>query len=303
MRIVLVSLIVCGCGSVSGNQPDASNVDAIGDASSDAPSARCDVTKPFGSPAPVVGVNTTAEEADGWLSADHLTIYFRRLITTNSDDVYFATRQQASGPFNDAQLVEGVNTSQNEIRPVLTADGLTLFMQVSGNGDYDIRVSTRASTAAAFSAPAPVAAINTPAYDTEPWISEDGLVIYFVSRRDGNDNIFKASRASTGSVFSAPVPVGELNTTAIDYAPTLSKDGLEIFFASTRQNVSGDIFHATRSTINDGFGTPRVVAELSDSASSEHPSWVSADRCQLMFTSDRVGGSGRVDIWIATRPQ
>lgn len=223
-------------------------------------------------------------------------------MATSSDDVYFATRQQMSGAFGDPRLLEGVNTSQNEVRPVLTADGLTLFMQVSGNGDYDIRVSTRASAAAAFSAPEPVAVINSSAYDTEPWISEDGLVIYFVSRRDGNDDIFKASRASVGSAFGAPVPVGELNTDAIDYAPALSKDGLEIFFGSTRQSV-GDIFHATRSTINDGFGAPRVVEELSGPVSFEHPSWVSADRCQLMFTSDRAGGSGRVDIWIATRPQ
>jgi hypothetical protein len=296
MRVGLVGLIVCGCGSISDTQPDAARADASSDASVDAPTARCDVTKPFGSPVPVDGVNTTSHEFHGWLSTDQLTIYFARGMAAG--DIYSATREHPMGSFTSAVALGGVNTSGIEDHPVLTADGLTMFMEVN----YDIYVATRASAAAIFSAPAPVAGINTASSESHPWISDDGLVVYFSSNRAGTDDIFKATRASTSSPFSAAVAVGELNTMGSVYGPALSKDRLEIFFA-LNNNQLGDIFHATRSTPSDGFGTPRLVAELSGATTHEVPSWVSPDRCQLMFMSNRGGGSGGYDIWIATRPR
>lgn len=300
----LVGLIVGGCGSVS-SQPDAASMDA----GSDATSARCDVAKAFGPPVPVAGVNTNLNDAWGWLSADHLTIYFARDGGGTAANLYSAIRPQPSGPFTDVTLLGGVNTTDYESRPSVTADSLTLFMEVSiGGGAGDIHVATRTSTAAAFSVHAPVAVINTASStDWNPWISDDGLVMYFVSDRTGTFDIFKTMRTSTSSPFSAPVVVGELNTTANDYDPVLSKDGLEIFFGSTRDqsgtNVLNQIFHATRSTPSDGFGAPARIAELSNATSDDFPNWVSPDRCQLMFTSNRGGGSGGYDIWIATRSQ
>jgi hypothetical protein len=87
----------------------------------------------------------------------------------------------------------------------------------------------------------------------------------------------------------------------------LSADGLEIFFASTRGQsgaaARNDIWHAVRSTTADGFGAPTRVAELSADATEDFPTWLSPDRCTLMFSSDRPGGNGGLDIWMATRPQ
>lgn len=213
-------------------------------------------------------------------------------------------RAQPMGAFAGVALLEGVNTSSIEAGPSLTADGLTMFLQTNSSGSaFDIHVATRTSTASVFSMPAPVANINTASNEGNPRISDDGLVLYFASDRAGAFDIFKSTRVSISSSFNAPVAMGELNTNADNQAPVLSKDGLEIFFASTRVHSISDIFHATRTTSDEAFGTPMLVEELSGEVSYEYPSWVSSDRCELIFESDRGGGSGAGDIWIAMRPK
>lgn len=51
--------IVCGCGHVSATQIDATQLDAP---SVDGAKPACDVTKPFGAPVLVDGVNTSADD-------------------------------------------------------------------------------------------------------------------------------------------------------------------------------------------------------------------------------------------------
>jgi hypothetical protein len=259
------------------------------------------VTKPFGAPVPVGGVNTSSGEGGAWLSTDQLTIYFAR--NDADPNLYSATRVQPTEAFSNVAPLTEINTTKHEARPTLTADGLTMFMEVAAIGSpLDIEVSTRASTAASFSAHTPVAVINA-ANDNNPWISDDGLLMYFSSDRAGLSDIFRTTRASTSSPFNTPMPVGELNTAHREYIPVPSKDGLEIFFGRDGTSTNLDIFHATRSTLNDGFGMPTLISELSNPTSNDYPTWVSPDRCQLMFASNREGGSGDHDIWIATRPQ
>jgi len=167
----------------------------------------------------------------------------------------------------------------------------------------DIHIATRMNTASIFSMHNPVAVINnTTSTEWNPWISHDGLLMYFVSDRTGNFEIYKTTRANKSSPFGEPMPVGKLNTPADEHSPVLSEDGLEIFFGSKRANPGSDIFHATRSTPGAEFGDPTLLAELSGSVSDDFPSWASPDHCQLMFTSNRVdGGGGAYHLWMATR--
>lgn len=126
---------------------------------SDAPDAaapRCDVTKPFGLPVLVEGVNSSTADFWGWPSADQLTLYF-----TRDSDLYVATRTQVTEPFSGVSPLAGVNTSNHERRPTLTADGLTLFWEFTNMVDFSIRAATRTRVDAAFSSPETVTAIDT----------------------------------------------------------------------------------------------------------------------------------------------
>ncbi len=312
MRITGLVLALTACGSVSGKNPDASVHDSAhldSPATADAPPPPCDVTKPFGTLTDLASVNSNSEDMWGWFSADLLTIYFSGTATNSTDiNLYQATRTTPTGSFSTPVLMGPINTSaNNEDRPVVTADGLTLFAQSNVSGTH-IYVATRTSTAAQFGSLAQVQGINGTGatIDADPWISGDGLTMYFASTRNGTYDIFRSTRANANSTFDAPVAIAELNTSSVDDAPVVSADGLEIFFASNRATTSNgrnDIWHATRASTADGFGTPVMVAELSGTTSEDFPSWISADRCTLLFTSDRAGGNGSYDIYIATRPQ
>jgi len=311
MRITGLVLALTACGSVSGKNPDAAVHDTPlqdSPAVSDTTPAACDVTKPFGTLTNLASVNSNSEDMWGWFSADLLTIYFAGTATNSSDiNLYQATRTSPTGTFTTPVLMGPINTTNTEDRPVVTADGLTLFAHSNVSGTH-IYVATRTSTAAQFGSLAQVQGINGTGntIDADPWISGDGLTMYFASTRNGNYDIFRSTRANTSSTFGAPVAVSELATSSVEDAPVLSADGLEIFFASNRATTSNgrnDIWHATRATTADGFGTATMLAELSGDTSEDFPSWVSADRCTLLLTSDRTGGNGSYDIYIATRPQ
>ena len=114
-----------------------------------------------------------------------------------------------------------------------------------------------------------------------------------------------ASDASTpAAAFGAPELVMELAASgADDDKPTLTADGLELYFLSTRSGGpgSGDVWRSTRGGASAPWGTPELVTEVSTSSQEKSPA-VSADGLTLWVASDRAGGKGGLDIWVSTRP-
>lgn len=306
MKVGVVGLLVCGCGAVTSNEPTA---DAP---SGDALAGACDVTKPFGAPVPIGGVNTDRNDFWGAMSPDRRTLYFTRFESASSGTLYSATREDLADAFSGVALLGGgVNTTGNdEQRPTLTADGRTLFFQIPSEptGHFDLFTATRDSAAADFppTAPERVSISVAGAHDWDAAISDDGLTLYFASTRvtgTVDSNIFKAERTSTTAIFREPEAVAELNTTGREHAPVVSTDGLEIFFEK-QMGTTRQIFHATRPSRTARFGGVREVVELNDRVNNkDYPNWLSPDRCQLLLSSERPGGAGLADLWIATRPR
>lgn len=100
--------------------------------------------------------------------------------------------------------------------------------------------------------------------------------------------------------FDPPEVVGELAVPAKTDNPTLTADLLEIFFTSERDGIPADIFVATRSERDASFGPAERIDALSAPGVETSPA-VSADGLTLWFASDRAGGHGDLDIWVATR--
>jgi hypothetical protein len=300
VKAAIVAMLSVAC-SESPARDDADRGDAA-DATIDAGS-RCDVTKPFGAPVLVQGVNTPDDDRPGWLSGDGLTLYFARAPAgSTAFDLYVATRTDRASAFSSAAVLS-TSTVLSEKRPVLTADELTLFIEFTNSAsDADIGVATRPSVNAEFGPYVPLAVIDTAKSEFNPWISGDELALYFTSDRDGFNDVLVARRAVASDPFGMPSVVDELSTVYGDYMGALRGDGLEIFFASSRDTnlANGDIFHATRTSPNDPFDAPTKLGELSDPATNEAPTWISADGCELLFTSDRAGAS--YDVWTAKRP-
>lgn len=105
--------------------------------------------------------------------------------------------------------------------------------------------------------------------------------------------------------FEAPMPIDELSVEAKADNPSLTADLLEIYFtASPFPGPGGDIWRATRTGRSEPFADPTRIEELISAAaepSVETSPVVSADGLMLWFASDRPGGMGDLDIWLATR--
>jgi len=111
----------------------------------------------------------------------------------------FVTQPLGDGGFTPVAAVSGTALTTGDNRyAAVTPDDLVLYFASSragGQGGFDIWVSTRASTSAAFGAPRVVAEVSSTKDEFPDWISSDRCRLYFTSDRGtGDDNVFVASK-------------------------------------------------------------------------------------------------------------
>jgi serine/threonine protein kinase len=158
-----------------------------------------------------------------------------------------------STPIN---LGAGINTEAGESHPTLTGDGLTLVFVRNGKA-YQ---ATRDRIGRTFREPTMLlGAINDEGDLDSPYLSKDGLTIVFASSRQGTlgeNDLWTCTRSDLESPFSTPVNLGpDVNTIYEDSTPSLSTDGLTLWFCAFRndRNQQVDLYEATRPSIDMPF--------------------------------------------------
>jgi hypothetical protein len=227
------------------------------------------------------------------LSSDGLRLYFGVTIPALSEQVAVATRTDTESSFGLGQPLAAPINLGKEGTPYLTLDGLSLYFyseRAGGAGSRDLYVATRQSGAGSFDDVTPLSSLNTSGLDYHPWLSPDELTIHFASGSAGSCDIFRATRASVGVAFDAPVAVTELNTSSDEGGITLSADGREAILASNRPGGPGarDLFRFTRAGTNDPFSNPEPIGELNTPSNEIDPAF-SPDGSELYFASNRDG--------------
>jgi hypothetical protein len=102
--------------------------------------------------------------------------------------------------------------------------------------------------------------------------------------------------------FGAPTQPNGLSSARSDQGPSLTADLLEIYFYSNRNCPSCyDVYVAKRATVNDPWGVPAELVELSNAAFDMAPE-ISPDGLTLWYASERESPAGGADIWVTTRP-
>jgi len=198
-------------------------------------------------PAPV----SQSVEGTPHISLDGLSLYFfseRAGSGSGARDLYVATRSSPSGNFDTATPLTSVNSSSLDHLPWTNGDELTLYFASLRGGNMDIWRSTRASRGDAFGAPAAVNELNSSADDNGMTLTQDERTVIIASNRPngaGGYDLYQAARASTSEPFSTPEPLTALNTSAVETDPSLSPDGAELFFVSTR-NGANEIWRSLR---------------------------------------------------------
>ncbi len=149
--------------------------------------------------------------------------------------------------------------------------------------------------------------VNTSYNDNHPSISADGLSLVFMSRRPGgfgDGDLWVSTRATTDDDWGETVNLGPtVNTSSTDGSPSISVDGLTLFFGSERPGGYGghDLWVTTRPTKDEPWGEPVNLGSQVNSSSNAGCLSISADGLSLFFASERPGGYGGIDIWVTTR--
>jgi Tol biopolymer transport system component len=240
-------------------------------------------------------VNSSSGDWGPKISPDGLSLYFysNRGWGKGGNDIWMTTRSALDAPWQDAiNLGEPINTGEPDMDPTISADGLTLYFDRGQKEMYEAR---RSSVDLSWdNAEVVSSSLNGSADHCHPHISPDGLSIYFSSNRPGgygNMDIYVATRSSLDSPWDEPVNLGDvINTPYSQYAACISADGLTLYY-----DESGVIRVATRADLSEPFIEPLGLT------SNDVWPQVSKDGLTMYFSSDRPGGCGYQDIWIATR--
>ncbi len=205
-----------------------------------------------------------------------------------------------------------VNSSSWDVLPSISADGLALYFtsdRPGGHGGLDIWVTTRPTKDDPWREPVNLGPpVNSSAGDAKPSISADGLELFFESQRSvgaGGHDLWVTTRATTDDDWGNPVNLGPtVNSSAYDCYPSISSDGLSLYFTSKRPGGSGgnDLWATTRRTRDDPWEPPVNLGPTVNSSYSDATPCISADGSTLFFLSERPGGVGGHDIWVTTRP-
>nr|WP_295375273.1 hypothetical protein [Pseudoxanthomonas sp.] len=130
---------------------------------------------------------------------------------------------------------------------------------------------------------------------------DGGTAIWFSRDRPGGAggyDLWMSRRTGEGWSVPAPLP---FNSAGRDFDPAFSADGRQLYFCSDRPGgLGGDDLYRVAVT-GDGFGAVEWLGPTVNSAGNEFAPMLSPDGGRLLFSSDRAGGAGRQDLYLAAR--
>ena len=102
--------------------------------------------------------------------------------------------------------------------------------------------------------------------------------------------------------WSTPVLDMELSSSASERAAAEDSSGLRLALHSNRSGGAGsqDLYESVRATRTDPWSVPQPIAGL-NTADLEGDGYFLAGGLTILFHSDRPGGRGGVDLYLATR--
>lgn len=149
--------------------------------------------------------------------------------------------------------------------------------------------------------------INSDHQEYEPWVSPDGMELFFVRGRPrdradaeaGGSNIYISRRGRDG--WSEPEPLDDINSAFDELSPRLTADGQFLLFASNRPGGFGrfDIYAARRN--EDGtWDPPFNLGEEINTEWDEYSPAPTPDGRRLFFSSNRNVAQREEEPWDAT---
>jgi hypothetical protein len=214
---------------------------------------RAHVSDAWGIPNCVLEVSSPLQETGPAVSPDGLTLWFSsdRAGGKGGYDIWVSTRaNSAVATWSPPKVVAELNTAGDEFPRPPIQSGLTMppsYREKLPNNQFQTFLTSRASPTAAWTAPTRLAEVDTSNIDTDGFMTDDELALYFSSDRVvvGDQDLYLARRTSPQAPFTSFAPITELNTAHQERDPWVSRDGREIYFSSDKSGTL-QIYHATR---------------------------------------------------------
>lgn len=173
----------------------------------------------------------------------------------------------------------------------------------SGQSFSDIFYSTE-DAKHAWSHPLPLSAnINTIHEEGSPSITRNSKIMYYTYCRydDGNASycqIYESIRSNGKWQKGIQQDFTESKNDNFDYAhPSISSDGLTLYFSSNRNGYGGyDIWYTTRETVNNPWEKPKNIGGVVNTTGDEIFPYLRNDSI-LYFASNGHLGMGGLDIY------
>jgi hypothetical protein len=311
-RIIFAIVLLLLCAASTTRADDSASI-------ADAPDAKHNFGV-FTNPEPVTIEGYSQDAMEPFVSPDGNYLFFNSSNNTRPTNLYYATRIDDL-TFQFQGEIAGANSGGMTLSAVASMDMNNTFYFISDRS-YPATLSTIYS--GTFSG-APVGTVSNVALvqgvskdkpgdvNFDQCISPDGGTLYFV------DGVFKLGGPPDSPPVAASIAIAKrhgdhfvrlknsaeimrkINTHDLNYAPDVSKSGLEFFF--TRIPIQGSqpkppplIYTATRSSTLKPFGPPRKIEAISGFA--EAPA-LSPDEKSLYY---HLQVNGTFVIYRLTRP-
>ncbi len=205
-----------------------------------------------------------------------------------------------------------INSPNSDFTGCVSADGLSLYFASNrdpgGYQDFDLWIATRSTIHEDWGTAIHMGdTLNSRENEWSPSLSADGLELYYAKGPWGNTDIVVSRRNGLTEPWGPPENLGSMiNSNVWDGTPSITEDGLELYFDSTRSG-SPDLYVSTRATPSDPWGPainlgPNVNSTHGNSLYGDQGPNISPDGLTLFFSSARPPGSAsNTNIWMTTR--
>jgi Tol biopolymer transport system component len=244
-------------------------------------------------------VNSSKFEGSPTVSADETSLFFTSA-RYGQEDLFASIRADRKSPWGDpVNLGDSVNSSiGDDFSPRLAMDSNTLYFgsnREGGFGAADLYVTTRESPKHLWSHATNLGpVVNTTSFEGFPTPTADGNTLYFdrsTTFGSQDADIWVTGRSDSNSPWSAPQRLAmPVNGPGVEFSPSISADGLSLYFASNRDGNLGliDIWVSTRKGVGDPWEPPRNLGpNINAAGAMTLGPFISRDNNTLYFMSAR----------------
>lgn len=215
--------------------------------------------------------------------------------------------------FEPIRLSDSINTNNDEFLPVLTADEKTLILTVrvpvkNKSGEiltYQEDFYSSKKIKGIWQGIKPISRfINTHGNEGAQTISADGRTLYFTACNRNNGygrcDIYRSGKL--GNTWSSPVNLGpNVNTRDWESQPSISSDGLTIYFVSDRKGGMGKMDIWCSKYDGSQWAQPINMGKNINTPEDDLSPFIHPDNKTLYFASDGHIGMGGLDVYMTKK--